>query len=98
MIVYEVTNSVRPDLCDAFELYMLELHIVDVLATGHFISASFERATAGKYMTRYIAPDRETLDRYLAELSPALRSDFQNHFPDGVEASREEWTVLKHFP
>lgn len=97
MIVYEVTNSVRLDLCDAFELYMLERHIADVLATRHFISASFEKAVAGKYMTRYVAPDRETLDRYLADLSPALRTDFQKHFPEGVEASREEWTVLKQF-
>ena len=98
MIVYEVTNTVRLDLCDAFEIYMLERHIADVLATGHFISASFERAAAGKYMTRYVAPDRETLDRYLTESSPALRSDFQHHIPEGVEAVREEWTVLKYFP
>ena len=98
MIVYEVTNTVRVDLCEAFELYMLEQHIGDVLATRHFVSASFETMARGKYRTRYVAPDRETLDHYLAELSPALRSDFQDHFPEGVEATREEWTVLKHFP
>jgi hypothetical protein len=89
---------VRLDLCEAFELYMLERHIADVLATGHFVSASFEKASDGNYRSRYIAPNRATLDRYLKDLSPALRLDFQDHFPKGVEAVREEWTVLKHFP
>ena len=97
MIVYEVRNTVRLDLCERYEEYMRGRHIPDVLAAGHFISSSFETLAEGSYRARYIAPDRDTLDRYLTESSPALRSDFQAHFPTGIDASREQWTVLKQF-
>lgn len=94
MITYEITASVRADLVDAYERYMCERHIDDLLRTGMFAGASFTRAAPGRYRIRYEAQDRAALDRYLTEHAPRTRADFAAHFPEGVELSREEWEVL----
>ena len=94
MITYEVTAVVHADLIDRYETYMRR-HIADVLATGKFKAASFARSAQYRYRIRYDAPDRESLDRYLAEDTARLRADFSSHFPTGVELSREIWETLQ---
>jgi hypothetical protein len=37
------------------------------------------------------------LDEYLAKDAPRLREDFNSHFPEGVEVSRENWEILEEF-
>jgi hypothetical protein len=93
-VTYEITATVREDLCDRYETYMQTEHIPDLLRTGHFVSASFARSHAGRYRARYEAGDRASLDRYLSEDAQRLRQDSLKRFPDGVELSREEWEVL----
>lgn len=95
MTTYEITAVVRPDLAPAYERYMRDHHIPDVLATGEFTAASFGRSAPGRYRVRYEARDRTSLDRYLADHAPELRADFAKHFPDGVELSREEWEMIE---
>lgn len=97
MVVYEVTASVELELCDAYERYLVERHIPDLIATGRFAGASFDRAEAGRYRIRYEAPTAEDLESYLADDAQRLRKDFTDHFPTGVELSREVWTVLRRF-
>ena len=94
MVTYEVTSTVREDLCAAYELFMRERHIPDLLETGCFVQASLSRSAPGRYRVRYEAHDRAALDRYLAEHATRLRAAFAKEFPAGIEASREEWTVL----
>ena len=96
-VAYEVTAEVDDGLCTSYEQYMRDVHIPDVLASGHFSEAHFEALGAGRYRTRYMAKSREALDQYLAEDAPGLRQDFLNHFPDGVSLTRQEWTVLETF-
>ncbi len=98
MVTYEVTAQVRPDLIPAYERYMRERHIPDLLATGHFRAASLAAAGAGRYRIRYEAPDRAALDRYLADLAARLRADFLTHFPEGVDLSREVWEAVQVWP
>ncbi|HEX6127190.1 MAG TPA: DUF4286 family protein [Pyrinomonadaceae bacterium] len=97
-IVYEITAKVQPDLCQSYEDYMQNRHIPDLLATRCFGSASFERSEDGRYQIRYYAETRQRLEEYLRSHAPRLRSDFQKHFPVGVELSREEWSLIRHFP
>lgn len=97
MIVYEVTATIDPDLVGKFERYMLDKHIADVLATGAFVSASFESSGQGRYRTRYIADTQEALDSYLADFAPSLRDDVADIFPNGIQFSREYWVVLDTF-
>lgn len=94
MVTYEVTTTVRPDLCDAYEAYMRSRHIPDLLASGCFAGASLSRSAPGRYRVRYEAHDRPALDRYLAQHAPGLRQHFAETFPEGIDVAREEWAVL----
>lgn len=98
MITYEVTAEVREDLRADYERYMQDRHIPDLLATGHFVGASFSRAVPGRYRMRYEARSRAALDAYLAEDAPRLRQHALDTFPEGLQLSREEWTVLAIWP
>ncbi len=95
-VTYEVTALVPPEFIERFEDYMRHRHIADVLATGHFESATFSR-TDGKYRMKYVAHSRESLDQYLANDTMRLRDDFYKHFPEGIELSREVWDVIEAF-
>lgn len=95
MLTYEITALVRADLCDAYERYMTDRHIPDVMQTGAFIAATLSRSEPGRYRIRYEAPSREAMDAYLAEHAPRLRQHFSDTFPAGIELSREEWTILE---
>ena len=95
MITYEITAQVRPDLVEKYEAYMRDRHISDVLATGFFASASFSRAGEGRYRIRYEAFDQSALDAYLKEFAGGLRKHFNDHFPEGIELTRENWNVIQ---
>ena len=97
MVTYEITATVALHLTDAYERYMRERHVPDLLATGHFVAAALTRAAPGRYRVRYEAPSDAALERYLAEHAARLRLDFAAHFPEGVELSREVWTALERW-
>ena len=94
-ITYEITATVRPDLCSDYERYMIDRHIPDLLETGAFEGASFSRSRDGRYRIRYEARSREALDQYLAEHASRLRQHLAESFQDGIELSREEWEQIK---
>ncbi len=95
MIIYEITAIVRSDLVEAYEKYMRERHIPDLLETGYFRGAKFMCAGENRYRIQYEASDRKTLDDYLSSEASRLRADFLAHFGEGVELSRENWEVLQ---
>jgi len=96
-VIYEITASVRNDLTDAFEEFLTNTHIPDLMTTGAFTEAKFTRSTPGRYRIVYEARSREALDSYLKEHARGLRKHMTETFPNGVELSREEWTLLKRF-
>jgi hypothetical protein len=95
MVTYEVTTTVAPRLVDAYERYMRQVHIPDLLATGCFHGAALTRSAPGRYRVRYEAPAEAELERYLATHATRLRDDFASHFPEGVTASREVWVAIQ---
>lgn len=95
MVAYEVKVEVRGDLAPAFERYMRERHIPEILATGCFARIRFERASATHFRSRYMASSQADLDRYLAEHTARFRADFMAHFPEGCVPSREVWESLQ---
>jgi hypothetical protein len=97
MIAYEVTSEVEQGLMPAYERYMRETHIPQVLATGCFHAAVFARSSPGRYRTSYVARTQADLDRYLATHTAALRADFAAHFPEGVSLAREVWTTVERW-
>lgn len=96
-VSYEVSIIVRSDLSEAFESFMTEVHIPDVISTGAFSDARFSMKEPSRYRASYTAASRDDLDNYLREHSPRLREDVARHFPDGRAISREEWNVLASF-
>lgn len=97
MIIYEITTKVKMELIKKYESYMLETHIPDLIETGYFESAEFARIAEGNYRVRYLAKGRETLEKYFESDAIRLRADFIEHFPEGVEVSREILEVLGEF-
>jgi hypothetical protein len=97
MILYEVTVTPEAAIATAFETYMREKHIREVLDTGCFTSAQFAAAPAGKYRTSYSAATQEQLDRYLQLHASRLRDDFAAHFPSGMKVGRETWQVVEQW-
>ena len=96
-ISYEVSIDVRPDLSEAFESFMIDVHIPDVISTGAFTDARFGMLEPGRYRASYTCSSREILDKYLLDHSPRLREDVAKHFPEGLTIAREEWNVLASF-
>jgi hypothetical protein len=97
MIIYEVTAVVEARLAEAYERYMRQHHIPDVLASGCFQSADFAGAAPGRYRMRYEASTAEDLERYLATHAARLREDAASRFPEGVVLSREVWTAIQRW-
>ncbi|HEX8246670.1 MAG TPA: DUF4286 family protein [Pyrinomonadaceae bacterium] len=95
MIIYEITTLVEPGLVEKYEQYMCERHIPDLLKTGYFSGAAFTCTTENRYRIRYEAFNKEALDKYLTGDAERLRADFLNHFPAGIELTREVWEVLQ---
>ena len=98
MVTYEITANVRADLVPAYERFMRERHIPDLLATGRFVAASLGRSQPGRHRIRYEARSREALDRYLREHAHRLRAHLQGEFPEGIEVAREEWEIIESWP
>jgi hypothetical protein len=94
MVTYEVSASVEPSVADKYEQYMKGKHLRDVLATGCFVSATLERAGAGKYRASYRARNRHDVDRYLRDHADVLRQDFAEHLPAGIQLARDVWEEL----
>jgi hypothetical protein len=94
-VIYEITTIVKAELVEKYEDYMRQRHIPDLLATGYFRGADFSRSSVGCYRVRYEAFNQNALDKYLDTDAARLRADFIEHFPEGVEVSREVWSVLQ---
>lgn len=94
MVTYEITATVDSALAEAYERYMRQRHVPDLLATRCFQAAVFERSQPGRYRLRYQARAGD-LERYLATHAPRLRADFASHFPEGVLVSRETWATVE---
>jgi len=95
MIRYEVRVLVRGEVASAFEAYMREKHLPEILATGCFASIRFERSEEGGFRSCYEAATQADLDRYLADHTAHFRADFMAHFPEGCEVRREIWSEVQ---
>jgi hypothetical protein len=91
MISYEVTLQAQPRLAASVEQFMMESHIPEIFRTGCFREIHFSRASPGRFRTAYHASTQADLDRYVQDHAPRFRAEFLEHFPDGVNITRETW-------
>lgn len=97
MIAYEVTVDVDDGLIDRYIEFMRSRHIPEILATGCFTHAEFNRATETRFRQRYLADNLADLERYLERFAPALREEYAKHFPAGTKLTREIWEELNRW-
>lgn len=91
MIAYEVIVDVDEELAEKYIAHMRDRHIPAILATGCFAHAELDRAKETRFRQRYLAASLADLERYLEAHAPALRKDYDRHFPTGTRLTREIW-------
>jgi len=92
-VLYEITAHVEPELVEEFTAFMVEKHVPDLLATGHFSSTTVVRSN-GTLRISYIALSHEDLRVYLEKHAPRLRAEVLERFPNGLQIERTEWNVV----
>ncbi len=97
MIAYEVTVDLGEDLVERYVEYMQTRHIPQILATGCFAHAEFDRASETRFRQRYLAVALADLERYLEHHAPVLREDYAKHFPTGTRLVREIWEEVNRW-
>jgi len=99
MILYNVTVSVDQDVHEEWLRWMIEVHIPDVMATGHFVENKVMRIEAFEeggitYAIQYLAPSRADYDTYQAHHAPRLQQDVLLRYPGKFAAFRTVMEVL----
>jgi hypothetical protein len=97
MINYSILADVPGDLKDAYESYMIDRHIPDLMETGLFTGASISRGENGHYRIDYFLSSRSDYDRYIAEHAPGLREDFEKSFSGRVNTSLTVWETIREY-
>lgn len=95
-VVYEITIRVEPEILEDFRAYMIDEHVPDLLATGHFSSATI--ASDGTTLSiSYVARSSTELQKYLDEHASRLRAAVIERFPQGFQIERREWHLIAKF-
>jgi antibiotic biosynthesis monooxygenase (ABM) superfamily enzyme len=85
MIIYHVTVKVEADTIDEWLSWMKEIHIPDVLKTGHFTGYRMSRMIpddqdGATFGIQYTLNSMENLEAYLQHHAPTLQKEHINKF------------------
>ena len=97
MINYSILADVPGDLTDAYESYMIDRHIPDLMETGLFTGASISRGEKGQYRIDYLLANSQDYDRYIAQHAPRLREHFEKQFSGRIKTSRTVWETVREY-
>ncbi|MCS7073027.1 MAG: DUF4286 family protein [Bacteroidia bacterium] len=99
MIIYSVTVSVLPEISEEWLQWMKEVHIPEVLSTGHFLSYRMMRLLSPEsedgsetFNIQYECESVLSLEHYLNEHAPKLQAKHQMRYENQFVAFR---TVLQ---
>jgi len=93
MIIYNVTTILEEQIHPEYLVFMQQIHMPSVMATGKFISCNLLRLTEPEnegitYCAQYITDDMEKLIDYRQNQSPKLQEDFNQKFENKYVAFR----------
>lgn len=96
MVLYNVTVSVSQEHANDWVKFMMEEHIPEVLATGHFrdfrlCHVQGEAEGGVTFAVQYMARDAQSLETYQKEHAPAIQASHQTKWGSHAVAFR---TVL----
>ena len=101
MFIYNVTVKTDAAIADAWERWMLEEHMPELLATGLFTECRLSRLADTEddddsltYSAQYTCPSRAEYERYIAEWAPLMRQKGLEKFGGGFIAFRSVMDVL----
>lgn len=102
MIVYNVTVNADDAVATAFEQWMKQEHLPEVMATGKFIGYSFyklltrqEDETGHTFVVQYQANTMADFDDYTTNFAPALQAKTKAKFGNSVVAFRTLMEQIK---
>uniref|UniRef100_UPI004056A1C3 DUF4286 family protein n=1 Tax=Zobellia laminariae TaxID=248906 RepID=UPI004056A1C3 len=88
MYIYNVTTNIEESAHDEWLVWMREVHIPDVLATGKFLNAKMSKILVEEdmggvsYSVQFTTLSKEVLESYYKEDAPRLREDAHQRFPN----------------
>lgn len=100
MYIYNVTINIEEAVHYEWLIWMKEIHIPAMLATGKFTQARTAKVLVEEemggitYAIQYTAVDKETLGRYYKEDAEQMRQDGINRFGKSFVAFRTELEVI----
>jgi len=102
MIVYNVTISIDKQIANDWLGWMREVHIPDVMATGHFRDSKICRIhgeeEGGKtYAIIYTAFSEDDLNQYEKEHAPKLQAEHTEKFSGKFASFRTLLSVVEEF-
>ena len=103
MIIYNVTINIHEEIHDQWLLWMNNVHIPEVMATGKFSSARLVRVHVDQpiegiaFAAQYTADDHDKLQQYYAEDAPRLRQEGLKLWGDKALYFRTELEVISEF-
>lgn len=98
-IIYNVTVNIDHDVHDEWLVWMREVHIPDVMATGLFLESRMHRVLADDeggltYAIQYTAADMVHYERYRDEHAPRLQADAHARYGGRFAAFRTLLEVI----
>lgn len=101
MLIYNVTIQVEKEIAAQWLQWLMHEHIPDVMNTGCFVHHQIvklldvDESDAVTYAIQYHADNREILDKYLNDHSPALRKQGTEKWGDRFVAFRTIMEVIR---
>lgn len=102
MVVYNVTISIDQSSADEWLEWMREVHIPDVMNTGHFRDSKIcrvhgEEEGGTTFAIMYTAKSQQDLDEYQEKHAPKLQLEHSNRFKGKFASFRTLLSVLQEF-
>ncbi len=95
MLIYNVTVNIDDEVEEEWKIWMRDVHIPEVLATGRFTGYKFLRllnetpeATGATYAIQYFVADIGELNEYLNTEAPVLQKSHQDKYGNRFVAFR----------
>lgn len=101
-ILYNVTVAIDPSVEKEWVQWMDDSHIPDVMATGKFLSHSFQKVVGSEnesgitYSIMYVAPNSDTFDDYQRDHAPRLQKEHQLRYNGKFGAFRTIMEIISH--
>jgi len=101
MILYNITVNIEREAEQEWILWMKEVHIPDVLATGIFQENKFYKLLhetddgTVNYSIQYFTDSMEKIKEYNLKFAPKLQADFKSKFKDKYVVFRSLLEIVK---